>query len=131
MPPWEWGATVEASDVAEDDVEVLSLPGSQLVLATMDEHTLVLDCLVPGVDDPTDALIPQVPFTVRAHLPHGAGPIRIPPTIQDWVDTGAPTDVVFRLRGPLSLVVLRGEHSEIVFELESRARDTRRPPRRC
>ncbi len=102
---------------AEDgDHEPVVLKGSQLVLATVEDETLVLDCLVPGDPAAAEPLL-LVPFTLRALIPVGGGK-EIPPELRLWLDTGEPADIVVTGRGGARVARICGPGTVVTLQLQ-------------
>jgi hypothetical protein len=96
--------------------------GSQLVLATTEDETLVLDCLVPTCDpSPEQDRTLLVPITLRAHLPHHhTSPCvsDIDGTVGKWVNTGAPVDICLGQDSGIAVLRIGDERSLVTLELE-------------
>ena len=104
---WDW-----ALECAED--EVFLLRGAQLVLATVEEGAVVIDCLVA-----TDGRN-RVPFTLRARWPRRCrAPHRAPAPLRRWAKGGAQVDISLRDRAGTPVARFFGPHAELALELES------------
>jgi hypothetical protein len=122
-------ADPETSVPAGEGGEDVVLAGSQLVLASAEGGTLVLDCLIPG-DSRTPNPGAQVPFTLRARVSRLPWVDTVPPLMRSWIDTGTPTDIVLTRRGRAPLVRLRVSGSQISLRLQATGRSPDSPGRR-
>jgi hypothetical protein len=94
--------------------ELLSLPASQVVLATVEGRALVVDCLVAPVGGATT---PRVPFALRARLPSGRHG-RLPRRLRRWVDRGRLVDISLRDRCGAMVARISPRGSKAVVELQ-------------
>ena len=96
--------------------------GSQLVLTTTEDGTLVLDCLVPTSDpSPEKDRTLLVPITLRAHLPHhhtASSDSDIDATVGEWAKTGAPVDISVGQDHGIDVLRINDQRSLVTLELE-------------
>jgi hypothetical protein len=116
LPLLDWSSP--ATDVEKPQV----WSGSQLILATTEDETLVLDCLVPSRDpSPEQDRTLLVPITLRAHLPHHRTSLcasDIDGTVGEWVNTGAPVDISLGQDSGIAVLRIGDERSLVTLELE-------------
>ena len=90
--------------------------GSQLVLATTEGDSLVLDCLVGG--DPAEPSPPtKVPFTLRAQRSGRPWAEPIPREVRGWLENGAPIDIVLTERHGERIAYLAAPGAQIALQL--------------
>jgi len=112
----------------EDDHTTCVLEDAQVVLATVESNTLVLDLLVPGDFIPPRDRRLRVPFTLCARLPRREASQPLPPSLDRWSNTGVPVDVWIGQRGDVPFVRLIGGDSRLTLALLSPPRRLGQPP---
>jgi hypothetical protein len=110
----------------DDEEEILLLQDSQLLLATADGDSLVLDCLVPAAATTAASTAPcerrpHVPFTLDARLPRRPRGARVPSPLRRWLETGAAIDISVRRRRGGAVAQLTGSGSFVSLALRSPA----------
>jgi hypothetical protein len=106
---WQWA-------ILSTEKEVLSLPGSQVMFATLEGDSVVVDCLVP---DPGAPGSPRVPLALRGRLPRRRHRRRAPAPLRRWAARGEVVDVSLRDRRGSPVARLYGRHAQAVLELEA------------
>ena len=103
----------------EDDDAASVLEGSQVLMATVEGDTLVVDCLVRGDIMPTGDRRLWVPFMLRARLPSATASGPIPASLSRWVETGAGVQIWIGQRRDRPFVRLTGAGSQLTLDLRS------------
>jgi hypothetical protein len=97
----------------------LAWESSQLVLATTEDSTLLLDLLVHHADLPVDqAWSPAVPVTFRVRLPDVPNRPDVGKTLRSWLDTQSSVEVSVDKEHGASLVHLTSAGTHITLPLE-------------
>jgi hypothetical protein len=98
-----------------DEHRVGMWSGCQLLLATQDESSLVLDCLVPGdgVRAGGDSAVAS-PVALRTHVTDGDSNH----TVSRWLEESAPVDIFLTEEHGVAMLRLVGETDVVILELE-------------
>ncbi len=106
---WQWAIT-------ESEEELLLLRPAQLVLATVESTTLVLDFLALAG---TGGHEKWAPVTIRASVGDRRRRTRVPAPLRRWAKRAQRIEISLRDRAGVPVVRIFAPHSGIAFEVES------------